>query len=164
MAAGRRSRRELVGLVGLALVAALWWWLSPGSDDVAPAGPSASSSATDGASDSASVAPTRDADGLQVVAVTDLPAQAARTLDLIEAGGPFPYPGRDGSTFGNLERLLPMRARGYYREYTVPTPGSRDRGARRIIAGSGGERYWTADHYASFARIAVDGSGAGGGR
>ncbi|MCA9982332.1 MAG: ribonuclease, partial [Anaerolineales bacterium] len=60
---------------------------------------------------------------------------------------------KDGSTFQNREGLLPSQPRGYYREYTVETPGSRDRGARRIVAGEGGEFYYTADHYASFARI-----------
>jgi ribonuclease T1 len=82
-----------------------------------------------------------------------LPREGRRTLALIDAGGPFPYPGKDGSTFGNFERLLPQRPRGYYAEYTVPTPGSRDRGARRIITGDGGEYYWTADHYEHFDRI-----------
>lgn len=81
-----------------------------------------------------------------------LPPEARVTLDLIRQGGPFPY-ARDGIVFSNRERLLPGQPRGYYREYTVPTPGSRDRGARRIIAGRPGEYYWTADHYASFRRI-----------
>lgn len=91
--------------------------------------------------------------GLPWVALADLPPEADATVRLIDAGGPFPYPGKDGSTFGNLERLLPVRPRGYYAEYTVPTPGSRDRGARRIITGDGGELYWTADHYQHFRRI-----------
>jgi ribonuclease T1 len=86
------------------------------------------------------------------VSVAELPAEARRTLALIRAGGPFPY-AQDGRTFGNRERLLPRRDRGYYREYTVRTPGARDRGARRIIAGRGGEFYYTADHYRSFKRI-----------
>lgn len=85
--------------------------------------------------------------------VADLPPEGRATLSLIKQGGPFPYP-RDGIVFGNRERLLPAQSRGYYREYTVPTPGSRDRGARRIIAGGGGGEYWyTADHYRSFKRI-----------
>jgi ribonuclease T1 len=89
---------------------------------------------------------------LGTVPVEALPAEARGTLDLIRAGGPFPY-AKDGSIFGNRERLLPPRQRGFYREYTVPTPGGRDRGARRIIAGDGREFYWTADHYRSFQRI-----------
>jgi ribonuclease T1 len=86
-----------------------------------------------------------------------LPPEAQRTLHLIKQGGPFPYPRKDGSTFGNYEKRLPYQPRGHYREYTVPTPGSRDRGARRIIAGSppetSGEYYYTDDHYRSFRRI-----------
>lgn len=81
-----------------------------------------------------------------------LPEEARDTLALIKRGGPFPYR-KDGGTFGNREKRLPARARGYYREYTVPTPGARDRGARRIVAGRGGEYYYTADHYNTFKRI-----------
>lgn len=91
------------------------------------------------------------ADG-NVVAAADLPPQARETLSLIAAGGPFPY-SRDGIVFGNYEKRLPLRNRGYYREYTVPTPGTKGRGARRIIAGESGERYYTDDHYRSFRRI-----------
>jgi ribonuclease T1 len=86
------------------------------------------------------------------IASADLPPEARTTLQLIEQGGPFPYR-RDGVTFGNYERLLPSRARGYYREYTVPTPGAHNRGARRIVAGHQGERYYTDDHYRTFRRI-----------
>ena len=82
----------------------------------------------------------------------DLPPEAQETLARIEAGGPFPYK-QDGRVFHNRERLLPQRARGYYREYTVKTPGARDRGARRIVGGRGGEYYYTRDHYRSFRRI-----------
>ena len=81
----------------------------------------------------------------------DLPPQARETLALIEKGGPFPHP-QDGRTFANREGRLPSLGRGYYREYTVKTPGARDRGARRIIAGRGGEYYYTEDHYRSFMR------------
>jgi ribonuclease T1 len=81
-----------------------------------------------------------------------LPAEARQTLERIKAGGPFAYP-QDGRVFSNRERLLPAMDRGYYREYTVRTPGARDRGARRIVAGSGGEYYYTDDHYRSFRRI-----------
>lgn len=81
-----------------------------------------------------------------------LPPEARETLARIKAGGPFPYP-QDGRTFQNREKRLPLRERGYYREYTVKTPGARDRGARRIVAGRGGELYYTEDHYRSFRRI-----------
>jgi ribonuclease T1 len=75
-----------------------------------------------------------------------------KTLDLIKRGGPFPYR-RDGTVFQNREGLLPAKQRGYYREYTVPTPGSKDRGARRIVAGAQAEYYYTFDHYRTFRRI-----------
>ena len=87
-----------------------------------------------------------------VVTQDELPREARDTLALIDRGGPFPYH-RDGIPFGNYEKRLPGRPRGYYREYTVPTPGERDRGARRIIAGEDGERYYTPDHYQRFWRI-----------
>ena len=88
----------------------------------------------------------------QEVAVGDLPPEARTTLQLIRQGGPFPYR-RDGSVFGNFERRLPAEPRGFYREYTVPTPGAHGRGARRIIAGRNGAYYYTGDHYRSFRRI-----------
>jgi ribonuclease T1 len=91
-------------------------------------------------------------DAGSTVRVTDLPRQAQETLSLIKQGGPFPFP-RDGAIFANREGRLPLASRGTYREYTVRTPGSRDRGARRIIA-AGSKRFWyTADHYGSFRRI-----------
>ena len=94
------------------------------------------------------------------IAAPALPVEARATLARIKAGGPFAY-AKDGSVFGNRERLLPPRSRGYYREYTVKTPGERSRGARRIVAGSGGsgdarssgEYYYSDDHYNSFRRI-----------
>ena len=94
------------------------------------------------------------------IALAALPAEAHATLAQIKAGGPFAY-ARDGSVFGNRELRLPPRSRGYYREYTVKTPGERDRGARRIVAGAGdagdvrtsGEYYYSHDHYNSFRRI-----------
>lgn len=86
------------------------------------------------------------------LAVRDLPPEARATLALIRAGGPFPY-ARDGVVFGNREARLPKRVRGYYREYTVPTPGRHDRGPRRIVAGRSGELYYTDDHYRTFRRI-----------
>jgi ribonuclease T1 len=94
------------------------------------------------------------------IAVAALPGEAHATLAQVKAGGPFPY-AQDDSVFSNREKVLPPRQRGYYREYTVPTPGARDRGARRIVAGAGaagdartsGEYYYTDDHYNSFRRI-----------
>ncbi len=81
-----------------------------------------------------------------------LPKEAIETLVLIKKGGPYPYQ-RDGATFANRERLLPQRERGWYREYTVRTPGERTRGARRIVAGRDGSLYYSDDHYRSFRRI-----------
>jgi ribonuclease T1 len=86
------------------------------------------------------------------VLLADLPREAHQTLALIKDGGPFPY-SRDGVVFGNYEKRLPLHQRGYYREYTVKTPGRRDRGARRIVIGRGDEYYYTDDHYRSFKRI-----------
>ena len=91
-------------------------------------------------------------DVLPIVAAAELPPEARATLARIHRGGPFPYP-RDGIVFGNFERRLPARSRGYYHEYTVATPGRHDRGARRIIAGKADEAYYTEDHYRSFRRI-----------
>ncbi|RAM39286.1 ribonuclease domain-containing protein [Arthrobacter globiformis] len=91
--------------------------------------------------------------GLPIIRESQLPAEGRRTLTLIRQGGPYPYP-RDGVTFGNFERILPRKAGGYYKEYTVPTPGESDRGARRIVAGQAGDKYYTADHYESFKFIA----------
>jgi len=93
----------------------------------------------------------------EVVQLSALPAQAQATERLIRAGGPFPH-AKDGSVFGNRERLLPPKARGYWREYTVRMPGMSGRGARRIVCGgvqptSPEACYYTADHYASFRRI-----------
>lgn len=86
------------------------------------------------------------------VTSSELPREARQTLERIRKGGPFPYE-RDGVVFGNFEKRLPVKERGYYREYTVPTPGLKHRGARRIVAGRGGEYYYTDDHYRSFRPI-----------
>jgi ribonuclease T1 len=98
-----------------------------------------------------------DAPALPQVALVTLPEQAQQVHALILKGGPFRY-AKDGTVFGNRERLLPGKARGFYREYTVPTPGSKDRGARRIVCGGTPPTepdacYYTADHYASFRLI-----------
>jgi len=90
--------------------------------------------------------------GLPVILWDDLPPEAQETIRLIDQGGPFPYD-KDGSTFGNREGILPDRPNGYYKEYTVITPGSPDRGARRIVGGADGELYYTDDHYDSFREV-----------
>ena len=100
-----------------------------------------------------------ESQALHGISVTELPREGQTTYQLIRKGGPFPYE-KDGVVFGNRERILPRQARGYYREYTVKTPGSRDRGAQRIVCGGQvpvqpDACYYTADHYASF-RVIVD--------
>ncbi|MEU4271508.1 ribonuclease [Streptomyces sp. NPDC026092] len=111
-----------------------------------------------GAPATAAVAPTSAAPAASAFAAaavgdvcySDLPSQAHDTLRLIEQGGPFPYR-QDGTVFQNREGILPAHSTGYYHEYTVKTPGSSNRGARRIVTGeSSQEDYYTADHYASF--------------
>ncbi len=91
--------------------------------------------------------------GIKTISLTQLPPEAKTTINLIQRGGPFPYPQKDGTVFSNFEKRLPVAARGYYREYTVPTPGARNRGARRIIASQQRDYYYTGDHYATFAKI-----------
>lgn len=132
---------------------------APGTDGSA-AGARAAASSASGAAATASTSPTSDkalapahaTTSLPTVAVAALPAEARTTLRLIHSGGPFPY-SKDGAVFGNREGLLPKRTSGFYREYTVVTPGSRDRGARRIVAGQNGSRFYTADHYDSFREV-----------
>ncbi|PLZ03497.1 ribonuclease [Burkholderia sp. WAC0059] len=104
--------------------------------------------------------PAGTADGAQsvesTVALARLPREAVNTLNLVAAGGPYPYE-KDGIVFGNYERLLPPHRRGYYHEYTVPTPWAHNRGARRIVCGGPPRRtdncFYSNDHYASFKRI-----------
>lgn len=109
---------------------------------------------------SATATPTRYAvpvvDAIPSCALSSLPAEASDTLDLIHSGGPFPYD-QDGTVFQNREGILPSESTGYYHEYTVKTPGSPDRGARRLVGGgattSPAHVYYTADHYASFCEV-----------
>ena len=162
--AARQRYRWLVLLVAAVLL--LVWMFVPADQERPDAGSGADGSSsssvqdptgtsTDDTTTLPSTPPANDDpdSGLPVVRLDDLPPEAAETLELIDAGGPFPED-RDGVTFENREELLPDRPTGYYREYTVPTPGSDDRGARRIVAGGGGELFWTGDHYSSFSRIA----------
>lgn len=151
-------RRPADGLLALAVavvVAGLVVFATSRSDDTGPT-QSASTSAS-GAGRSVAIMSLPGvaidaASGLPTIRPAALPQEARRTLERIATGGPFPFE-QDGARFGNRERLLPLRSSGYYREYTVPTPGSADRGARRIVVGRAGEIYWTADHYASFAAV-----------
>jgi ribonuclease T1 len=148
-------RRITAALIGL-LVLVLGGWLvkdavGGGSSSPAPSS-SAGSSASAPAKGGAAV-PGADS-GLPVKALSTLPPQAADTWKLIEKGGPYPYPRNDDVVFENREKRLPGKKSGYYHEYTVKTPGSADRGARRLITGQAHELYYTGDHYASF--VVVD--------
>jgi len=94
----------------------------------------------------------QDVNSIKSIAITELVPEARVTLKLIKQHGPFPYP-RDGVVFGNYEKHLPNKQRGYYHEYTVKTPGVRNRGARRIVCGKLSECYYSDDHYQSFKLI-----------
>lgn len=146
------SRNSAVSAAVAALIALGAWWWSAHHDPSASAPSSSSSSSL---SRCPSIADGRtQVDGLPTVELSSLPPEAAQTVALIQRCGPFPYPDHDGGTFGNYEALLPAEGKGYYQEYTVPTPGESDRGARRIIAGHDGTLFWTGDHYEHFAVIA----------
>lgn len=154
------------GLFLIVAVALVWWALTDGGPQAQPESQPASTSQTPTHRFTVTTTPTTDPtvagsaggtdsrSGLPIVQVSDLPAEAVEILRRIERGGPFDED-EDGESFQNREGILPDERGGYYREYTVPTPGSDDRGARRIVAGESGERYWTGDHYRSFSRIAL---------
>lgn len=146
-------RRITAALIGL-LVLVLGGWLVKDvlSGNSSPAAPATGSSASAPAKGGAAV-PGADS-GLPVKALSALPPQAADTWKLIQQGGPYPYPRNDDVVFDNREKRLPGKKSGYYHEYTVKTPGSPDRGARRLITGQAHELYYTGDHYASF--VVVD--------
>ena len=128
------SRRVVPGLVALALAGVLLAWVS----GVLRADPRGGTEPGE----------------LPTIRLADLPPEARRTVGLVDRGGPFPYPERDGATFGNFDAILPDRPDGYYEEYTVPTSGGEDRGERLVVVGERGELYWTEDEAASFSRIA----------
>jgi ribonuclease T1 len=109
-------------------------------------------------SDAADLAPASATTDLGTIAVDQLPPEGVDTLRLIASDGPFPF-SKDGVTFQNREGILPQQKSGFYREYTVITPGSSDRGARRIIGGADGSRFYTDDHYSSFREV-VSGAGS----
>ncbi|MEW2296871.1 ribonuclease domain-containing protein [Streptomyces sp. NPDC006743] len=148
----RSVPRALAGL--LVCLAVLLAGCSAGGPGGSATGGAASPPARSSASRPApaGVATPAWARGMATVRESRLPAEARHTLALIDRGGPFPY-SRDGVVFGNLEKRLPAHARGYYHEYTVRTPGSRDRGARRLVTGRDGEIYYTDDHYDSFRAV-----------
>ncbi|GAB3436141.1 guanyl-specific ribonuclease [Actinophytocola sediminis] len=123
------SRRITYALIGLVVLVLGGWFVQDTLTDDAPT--------------------TQD---LPVRALSELPDEAGGTWRLIERGGPFPHE-EDGTVFGNRERLLPEAESAYYREYTVDTPGQRDRGARRLVTGGDGELYYTGDHYQSFVSV-----------
>ncbi len=139
------SRALRILLIALAALALLQWW--PAHREAVPDVAGTAGSQVD-------LSP-RGAPAARYPAF--LPAEAVETLEAIERGGPFPYP-RDGDVFQNREHRLPGRPQGYYREYTVPTPGSDDRGARRIVAGGDPPEvfYYTDDHYRSFKDVEVN--------
>jgi ribonuclease T1 len=138
----RADRRPLLAL--LVLVAAL----------AVGYGVRAAHSGGDNTPSGVSAAPSRTTTGgYSVVALSALPPQVDDTVRLIKHGGPFPYPDNDGVTFHNFGDTLPKEPEGFYREYTVPTPGSEDRGARRLVVGADGRYWYTADHYETFALV-----------
>jgi ribonuclease T1 len=134
----RRVRRPLLALIAL-LVALAVGYLVRGTDGTSSSSPRPSAS------------------GVQTddTPLSSLPSQVAETVRLVDSGGPFPYPHNDGVTFHNNERRLPPEPDGFYREYTVPTPGSDDRGARRLIVGRDGGYWYTGDHYETFVPVDV---------
>lgn len=126
--------------------------LAPTSATPGTSSPGVATSLRPGGADHAELAPTEPTTDLPTMSVSQLPPEGVDTLELIEAGGPFPYE-QDGATFQNREGILPRQPRGFYAEYTVVTPGEDDRGARRIVAGDDGSRFYTADHYGSFREV-----------
>ncbi|WP_426765807.1 ribonuclease domain-containing protein [Pseudarthrobacter sp. 1G09] len=127
--------------------------LTEGTTTAPTTGAAAASASASPAQSRPAPAPARkNPSALPAIRESQLPAEGRRVLALIRAGGPYRY-SQDDQAFGNFEGILPRRDRGYYREYTVPTPGESDRGARRIVAGADGEKYYTGDHYESFSFI-----------
>lgn len=150
----RRTPAHWLLLLGIMLAVA--WWSSRGTREPLPAPSPSSDTATlpSVADDRTTSAPEARTEHDTADNRDALPAEALETLRLIRAGGPYPYD-RDGVVFGNFEGRLPKQRRGYYHEYTVPTPGLSHRGARRIVAGGDPPRefWYTDDHYESFRRI-----------
>ncbi|MBD0673360.1 ribonuclease [Streptomyces sp. CBMA156] len=172
----RRNPLVAVAVLILALLAGAGYLLTDTGSSHPKAAASPTAAATAGASTSGSAAPKPSAPkpsppaggvgtapapagtwvptdpAMADVCRTKLPSQAVETLTLIAKGGPYPY-NRDGIVFENRESRLPRKGGDYYHEYTVVTPGSNDRGTRRVVTGTSGEQYWSADHYATFQEI-----------
>ncbi|MEV4146419.1 ribonuclease domain-containing protein [Amycolatopsis sp. NPDC049691] len=147
-------RRITAALIGLLVLVLGGWLVKDVVSDGSPASPGTSSSPSASAPAKGGAAVPGADSGLPVKGLSTLPPQAADTWKLIEKGGPYPYPRNDDVVFENREKRLPAKKSGYYHEYTVKTPGSADRGARRLITGQAHELYYTGDHYASF--VVVD--------
>lgn len=137
----RRKTNPFIFLIAALVVIATGWWQQQHASG--PAAPAPSTVAVEAAPPAAS--------SLDRIPEGEREPLLA-TLALIEQGGPFPYE-KDGTVFQNREGKLPPRPRGYYREYTVPTPGAKNRGARRVVQGRDGDTWYTSDHYRSFVRI-----------
>ena len=148
MTSRRRITIALVGLIVLVLAGWLIRDLSSGSGS-----PTTSVTSTSGKGSASGSVPGASS-GLPVKALSSLPKETADTWKLIQQGGPFPYPKNDGVVFHNNGNVLPRNKDGYYHEYTVDTPGAKNRATRRLITGSQRELYYTDDHYDSF--VVVD--------
>lgn len=135
----------LLAVLGLAVLAACGASTAATSTATGPGGGAS-------VSDAADLAPSSASTDLDLIAVDQLPPEGVGTLRLIASNGPFPF-AKDGVTFQNREGILPQQKSDFYREYTVLTPGSSDRGARRIIGGADGSRFYTDDHYSSFREV-----------
>ena len=138
MRPGSRGRITLA-LLGLIVLVLVGWFVREQVTDAPPAPAGVSVPGADSQ--------------LPVRPLSTLPAEASSTWKLVTKGGPFPYPRNDGVVYENREKVLPGKGSGYYHEYTVRTPGSDDRGARRLITGAGHELYYTDDHYRSFVLV-----------
>ncbi|GAA0629295.1 ribonuclease domain-containing protein [Kutzneria viridogrisea] len=149
-----QRRRITIALIGLIVLVAAGWLVKDLSS--APSGKPASSatSTSSAASNQGSGSVPGASSGLPVKALSALPAEAGATWKLIQKGGPFPHPDNDGVVFRNNEKRLPQNKVGYYHEYTVETPGAKNRATRRLVTGSQQEVFYTEDHYESF--VVVD--------
>lgn len=149
----RSGNKKITGVLGVALIAAATWLgiNASGEDQV-------DTTATTATSATSTVAPLRTTSGLPACSLESLPDQTEPVVEDILTGGPFAYPDNDGTRFGNYEGILPEEPAGYYREYTVDTPGLNHRGPLRIVTGGSTETdpdvwYFTGDHYESFCEI-----------